>query len=92
MYIYQADSVLRGAEIIHTYELRSKRGFMVETLYNWGLTGASLNASVIAVSNDTVKVAVDVDGGQKPNGFHILQFIRPRMGQAGIVCQKREIM
>ena len=38
---------------------------MVETLYNWGLTGASLNASVIAVSNDTVKVAVDVDGGQE---------------------------
>ena len=65
LYIYQVDSVLRGAEIIHTYELRSKRGFMVETLYNWGLTGASLNASVIAVSNDTVKVAVDVDGGQE---------------------------
>lgn len=65
LYIYQVDRVLRGAEIIHTYELRSKRGFMVETLYNWGLTGASLNASVIAVSNDTVKVAVDVDGGQE---------------------------
>lgn len=64
MYIYQADSIFDGAEIIHTYELRKKKGFMVETLYNWGLTGASLNASIISTSNDTVKVVVDADGMQ----------------------------
>ncbi|MFQ8776464.1 MAG: hypothetical protein ACLR78_01950 [Roseburia sp.] len=68
---------------------------MVETLYNWGLTGPSLNASVIAVSNDTVKVAVDVDGGQeesKAKWFPYSTVYSSRMGQAGIVCQKREIM
>lgn len=63
-YVYEADSVFVGDELIHTYTLRRKGGFNVAKSYNTKLTGVSLSGAVIDVKNDTVKIKLDVDEKQ----------------------------
>lgn len=62
--VYEVNGSFEKAEMIYTYKLRRKNGFKVETLFNWNLTGASLNCKILNIQNDTVKVCVDVDGVQ----------------------------
>ena len=63
-YVYEADSVFVGDELIHTYTLRRKGGFHVAKSHNAKLTGVSLSGVVIDAKNDTVKVQLDVDEKQ----------------------------
>ncbi len=63
-YVYEVTGSLEEEELIHTYILRRAGGFKTIHYYNNKIIGASLDASVIATQNDTVKVAVSVDKGQ----------------------------
>lgn len=65
LYVYQVKSQMEGNELVHTYVLRPKGGFCVEKKYNMKIIGASLDASILAVQNDTVKVCVNEDGKQE---------------------------
>lgn len=65
LYVYEAESQLSGSELLHTYILRPERGFLVEKKYNMKMIGASLDAEILAVQNDTVKVCVKEDGVQE---------------------------
>lgn len=64
LYVYEVNSRMEGSELVHTYILRQERGFLVEKEYNTKIIGASLDASILAVQNDTVKVCVKEDGMQ----------------------------
>ncbi len=64
-FVYESVSVLDGEELMHTYTLRRAGGFKTVYGHNSGIIGASLNATILATKNDTVKVAVAVDGSQK---------------------------
>ncbi len=64
-FIYESVSVFDGEELMHTYTLRRAGGFQTVYGHNSGIIGASLDATILATKNDTVKVAVAVDGGQK---------------------------
>lgn len=64
LYVHEAESRMEGSELLHTYFLRQERGFLVEKQYNTKIIGASLEASILAVQNDTVKVCVNEDGVQ----------------------------
>ena len=67
-YVYEVSSNLEEEELIHTYVLRRAGGFKTIYHYNSKIIGASLDASVIATQNDTVKVTVSVDKRQKELG------------------------
>lgn len=64
-FVYESVSVLDGEELMHTYTLRRAGGFKTVYGHNSGIIGASLDATILATKNDTVKVAVAVDGSQK---------------------------
>jgi hypothetical protein len=65
LYVYQAESELRGSELIHSYRLKTEGGFQEQKLYNTKLIGASLDASILSVSKDKVKVSIHADGSQE---------------------------
>lgn len=64
-FVYESVSIFDGEELMHTYTLRRAGGFKTVYGHNSGIIGASLDATILATKNDTVKVAVAVDGGQK---------------------------
>lgn len=64
-FVYESISIFNGEELMHTYTLRRAGGFKTVYGHNSGIIGASLDATILATKNDTVKVAVAVDGGQK---------------------------
>lgn len=64
-FVYESVSIFDGEELMHTYTLRREGGFKTVYGHNSGIIGASLDATILATKNDTVKVAVAVDGGQK---------------------------
>lgn len=64
-FVYESVSIFDGEELMHTYTLRRAGGFQTVYGHNSGIIGASLDATILATKNDTVKVAVAVDGGQK---------------------------
>ncbi len=64
-YVYEAESRMDGEELIHTYILRRAGGFKTVYGHNNRIIGASLDATVLAAKNDTVKVAVSADKDPK---------------------------
>ncbi len=64
-FVYESVSIFDGEELMHTYTLRRAGGFQTVYGHNSGIIGASLDATILATKNDTVKVEVAVDGGQK---------------------------
>lgn len=65
LYVYEAEGKLEGGELLHNYILRPEGGFRVEKQYNMKIIGASLDAEILAIQNDTVKVCVKEDGMQE---------------------------
>ena len=63
-YIYEIESVLDGRELIHHYKLRSKAALQTIKQFNERMIGASLEATISGVSNDTVRVNIASDGIQ----------------------------
>lgn len=68
LYIYEINSKLEGSVIRHFYTLKSERGFKSIKQYNKKIIGASLDATVLAVSKDTVKLHLAVDSKQDESG------------------------
>lgn len=64
LYVYEIVSKLEGAQLYHYYTLKKANGFKTKKEYNQKLIGASINAKVIDVSKDTVKVHMVVDEKQ----------------------------
>ena len=64
-FVYESVSLFDGEELLHTSTLRRAGGFQTVYGHNSGIIGASLDATILATKNDTVKVEVAVDGGQK---------------------------
>lgn len=64
LYVHEVNTRMEGSELLHTYSLRPEMGFLLEKQYNTKIIGASLDASILAVQNDTVKVCVNEDGIQ----------------------------
>lgn len=67
LYVHEISATMEGGELLHTYRLRPAGGFRVEVVYNMKLIGASLDATILAVQNDTVKVCINADGTQDKN-------------------------
>lgn len=63
-YVYQSKGELAGGELVHTYHLRTKGGFLQVKQFNTRLTGASLDGRILAAKADKVKVCVTADGSQ----------------------------
>ena len=64
LYVYAVHSSYIGSELVHTYDLKTEGGCKRKKCYNTKLIGASLDAKILSVSNDTVKVCVTVDDSQ----------------------------
>lgn len=64
LYVYKSASQLKGAELVHTYLLRTVGGFSRKKEYNRRLIGASLEGYILATKEDKVKVCLTVDGTQ----------------------------
>lgn len=64
-FVYEAVSVLEGEELVHTYTLRREGGFKTAYGHNRELIGASLDAAILAVEKDTVKIVAAVDKSQE---------------------------
>lgn len=64
LWVYEVTSKLTHGELIHSYLLKRKNGFKDRTVYNHGLIGASLDAKVIDIERDRVKVHVLADESQ----------------------------
>lgn len=59
LYVYRAEGKWEGEELIHCYTLRSKKGFLQQTIKNENLIGAVFRAAVERVENDRIEVAFD---------------------------------
>lgn len=64
LYVYEVKSKYVGDELVHTCILRTENGFKTVKKYNMNLIGASLDASILAVQRDTVKIHINVDATQ----------------------------
>ncbi len=67
-FVYEVEGSLDGEELVYAYTLRRAGGFGMTYSCNDRIVGASLDASVTAARNDTVKIAVGVDRGRKGTG------------------------
>lgn len=63
-YVYQVNSELSGAELIHHYSLKTDGGFKQQKIYNTKIIGASLAATILSVAGSKVKISIAVDGKQ----------------------------
>lgn len=64
LYVYAVQSAYIGNELVHTYYFKTEGGCKRRKCFNTKLIGASLDAKILSVSKDTVKVCVTVDGKQ----------------------------
>ncbi|SNS15327.1 Phage late control gene D protein (GPD) [Anaerovirgula multivorans] len=64
LYIYEINSRLEAGEIMHYYTLKSEGGFKFKKEYNEKLIGASLDARILDITKDIVKVHILVDAKQ----------------------------
>ena len=64
LYVYEIKSKYVGEELLHTYSLRTESGFKLVKRFNMSLIGASLDASILSVQKDTVKIHISVDASQ----------------------------
>jgi hypothetical protein len=64
LFVYEIQSKLEGAVLMHYYSLKNERGFKTKKEYNEKLIGASIDAKVLDVAKDTVKVHMSVDEKQ----------------------------
>ena len=64
LFVAEIVSKLEGAVLFHYYSLKGERGFKVKKEYNEKLIGASLDAKVLDVSKDRIKVHMQVDQEQ----------------------------
>lgn len=60
-YVYQADSKLEGAELYHSYVLKSQKGFLCEEFENDKIAGVSLEGHIADVKEDKVQVELEQD-------------------------------
>ncbi|HEX3077067.1 MAG TPA: hypothetical protein VHQ24_09415, partial [Lachnospiraceae bacterium] len=67
-YVYQVDSELVGAELIHHYRLKTDGGFKQQKSYNKKIIGASLAATILSVAGSKVKISIAVDGSPDSAG------------------------
>lgn len=59
LYVYGAEGKWEGEELIHSYTLRSKKGFLQQKVKNESLIGATFQATVEGVENDRIEVSFD---------------------------------
>lgn len=64
LYVYSVESKFVEGEVLHTYYLKRVGGFQFPKQYNGKIVGASLDAAILSVAGDRVKVCVSVDGMQ----------------------------
>jgi len=63
--VYEINSQLEGSELIHIYTLRTQKGFLVPRIENPRTIGASLEARVIEINADIVRVHAIIDSHQE---------------------------
>lgn len=64
LYVYKIVSHYDGKELVHTYDLHTKDGFKTKRQNNNKLAGNSLIGKIIDVTNNLVKIHLDVDPEQ----------------------------
>jgi len=58
LYVDRVDTTFSGQELVHTYYLRHKSGLRTPRCYNDRMIGASLDAQVLDVQRDEVRVQI----------------------------------
>ncbi|MFF2094577.1 phage tail protein, partial [Paenibacillus sp. NPDC058174] len=64
LYVYNAVTEFRNGVLTHTYQFMDAKGFSFGKMHNRALAGTSLFGKVVGISNDTVKVFLDIDKDQ----------------------------
>ncbi len=64
LYVYSVESEFVEGEVLHTYHLKRVGGFQQPKQYNNKIVGVSLDATILSIAKDKVKVCVGVDGTQ----------------------------
>lgn len=65
LYVYEVQTRLEGAELLHRYLIKEKSGFCIPRQYNSKQSGASIEGHVIDVLQDKVKVHLSIDEYQE---------------------------
>lgn len=73
LYVYRAESELRGSELYHTYYLKTKTGFLMPRAYNEKICGVSLESKVLKVENIVVEASALLD--ENKDGAGVRKFI-----------------
>lgn len=89
-YIYEIESVLDGRELIHHYKLRSKAALQTIKQFNERMIGASLEATISGVSNDTVRVNIASDGIQSNRKWFLYSTVYSSPDGTGWYCMPEE--
>ena len=79
-------SEIQKNEFVHLYTLREETGLHKSLYYNHRMIGASLDASVSEVANDTVKVDIHVDGIQDTTGWFAYSTVYSSPDGTGWYC------
>lgn len=64
LYVFKAETEMEEGILLNKYTLRDKKGLSRRKIYNSLLIGASLFGNIEDVAKDTVKVKLEIDGGQ----------------------------
>lgn len=61
LYVYKIEAFMEKGTLKHRLTLTTKNGMTQPYIYNDGIAGCSLNAKIVEVKNDQVKVSVKAD-------------------------------
>lgn len=69
LYVYEMISYYEGQELMNTYHMRTRNGFLIGTRYNHKLIGASLSGTIAGVERDQVSLNLSVDSEYSDHGI-----------------------
>ena len=72
--VCEINTELIGSELYHTYSLKAANNLEVPEQYNEEIAGVSLEAKVLDVQNDTIKLSVDDDENIAQSGVRWLPY------------------
>ena len=89
-YIYEIESILDGRELVHHYKLRYKAALQTIKHFNERMIGASLEANISGVANDTVQVNIAADGIQSNRKWFLYSTVYSSPDGTGWYCMPEE--
>lgn len=73
-HVYNIIYEIKDSILQNTYNLRVKNGLKQKTIFNTNIIGSSINGKIIGVSEDKVKVHLEIDSSQNQGGAYFFKY------------------